>query len=383
MTTALPAPARMLIFRIGQLGDTVVSLPALWVLRKQFPQAHLTLLCDRHPAKRYVLASDLLAGAGLVDAFESYVVDGSSAGRLLRPLRMLLLLLRLRRGNYDTLAYLAPSTRRPAEVARDGKFFAAAGVQRFLGLKGFVPLPAKVPGQPLEATPCESDLLLARLAADGLAVPDAGRGSLALGVGAAETQQIDAWLRSQPSSGGRRWVGIGPGSKMPAKRWPEERFQTVVNRLIASHDIWPVVFGGPEDRALGDRLLKAAGRGGNAAGDLTLRGSVAALQRCVLYVGNDTGTMHLAAAAGVPCVALFSAREWPGMWLPYGVPRSVHRTAINCEGCALVECVERHNECLQRIQSDEIVAACDRLLRRLEVDPAEVPARKIAHHDPA
>ncbi|NBV25422.1 MAG: hypothetical protein EBS05_26350, partial [Proteobacteria bacterium] len=172
----------MLVFRIGQLGDTIVALPALWVLRRQFPQAHLTLLSDRHPRKNYVLAPDLLQRSGVVDAFAPYVVDDSPSGRLLRPLRMLGLLWRLRRTGYDTLAYLAPSSRRPAEVARDRKFFGAAGIRHFLGMGGFTPLPVKVPGQPLGATPAESDLLLARLAADGLPVPAPGTGSLELGI---------------------------------------------------------------------------------------------------------------------------------------------------------------------------------------------------------
>ena len=54
------SPRRILVFRIGQLGDTIVSLPAMWAVRRQFPKAHIALLSDRHPGKSYVLASDLL-----------------------------------------------------------------------------------------------------------------------------------------------------------------------------------------------------------------------------------------------------------------------------------------------------------------------------------
>jgi ADP-heptose:LPS heptosyltransferase len=356
----LPAPERLLVFRIGQLGDTVVALPALWVLRRAFPQAHITLLCDRHPHGRFVLAADLLRGSGVVDEFVSYVVDGSRFGRWLRPVRMLALLTRLRRAGHDTLAYLAPSTRHAPDVERDRKFFRAAGIRRFLGMTGFAPLPVKQPGQPLGSTAAEADLLLARLAADGLAVPPPGTGSLDLGIGPAEEAEVAAWLGALPGDGNRRWLGVGPGSKMPAKRWPEERFQQVTRELVKSHNVWPVVFGGPEDRAVGDRLVAAAGRGHNAAGRLGLRGSVAALRRCALYVGNDTGTMHLAAAAGTPCVAIFSAREWPGMWFPYGVPQTVLRKQIECEGCTLIECQTHANECLNHISAPEVMAACQR-----------------------
>lgn len=359
-----PAPQRLLVFRIGQLGDTVVALPALWVLRRAFPHAHITLLSDRHPDRRFVLAADLLRGSGVVDEFVSYVVDGSRFGRWLHPARMLALLTRLRRAGHDTLAYLAPSTRHAPDVARDRKFFRAAGIRRFLGMTGFTPLPVKQPGQPLGSTAAEADLLLARLAADGLTVPPPGTGALDLGIGPAEEAEVAVWLGALPGDGSRRWLGVGPGSKMPAKRWPEERFQQVTRELVKSHDVWPVVFGGPEDRAVGDRLLAAAGRGHNAAGLLSLRGSVAALRRCALYVGNDTGTMHLAAAAGTPCVALFSAREWPGMWFPYGVPQTVLRKQIECEGCGLMECVERRNECLERITAATVGLSCQQWLVR-------------------
>jgi ADP-heptose:LPS heptosyltransferase len=135
-----------------------------------------------------------------------------------------------------------------------------------------------------------------------------------------------------------------------------------VAKLIAEFDVWPVVFGGPEDMAMSVRLIAAWGRGYNAAGALGLRGAAAALRRCKLYLGNDTGTMHLAAAAGVRCVAVFSAREWPGMWYPYGVARKIFRSQIECEGCALEVCVEKKNECLTRISGAEVLEACREFL---------------------
>lgn len=354
---------KILIFRIGQLGDTIVALPAMWVVRRHFPQAELTLLSDRHPGKTYVLAADLLKGAGLFDRFESYVVNDSSGGRMLRAVRMAQLLMKLRRQRLDALVYLAPSTRTPVQIERDRKFFGLAGIKQFYGVNGFRPLPCKMPGQPLEATPSEADLLLERLAADGLPVPPAGQGCLDLRLGEAEETEIKSWLQQFPGDAGRVWIGIGPGSKMSAKRWPEERFREVVEELIRRFNVWPVVFGGPEDAPIGARLLSAWGCGFNAAGALTLRGAASALSRCGLYLGNDTGTMHLAAATGVPCVAVFSAREWPGMWFPNGVKQKVLRSQMDCEGCGLVECIEQKNECLTRIGTAEVLAAARDLLQ--------------------
>jgi ADP-heptose:LPS heptosyltransferase len=118
-----------------------------------------------------------------------------------------------------------------------------------------------------------------------------------------------------------------------------------------------VVFGGPEDCATGEELLNRWQRGYNAAGALDVRTAALALKQCTVYVGNDTGTMHLASAVGVPCVAIFSSREWPGLWHPHGKNNHVFRAAIECEGCGLVDCVQRKNECLRTTQVDKVVDA--------------------------
>ena len=92
---------RILVFRIGQLGDTIVALPAMWLVRKHFPNAHITLLCDRHPGRSYVMASDLLRGSGIFDDYLSYPASGS--GDLLQRGRMATLLTAIRFGRFDTL----------------------------------------------------------------------------------------------------------------------------------------------------------------------------------------------------------------------------------------------------------------------------------------
>ena len=77
---------------------------------------------------------------------------------------------------------------------------------------------------------------------------------------------------------------------------------------------------------------------------------------------HPAAALHLAAAAQTPCVAVFSSRDWPGSWYPYGVPQRVFRTEIECEGCYLTECVERKNACLNRITVAEVAEACSELL---------------------
>ena len=389
-------PKRILVFRIGQLGDTIVSLPAMWAVRRNFPGVHLALLCDRHPGKKYVLASDLLRGAGIFDEFMSYPV--ADAGEILKGGRMAVLLTAIRSKRFDTLVYLAPTNRKPEQIARDRRFFRLAGIRNFIGMQGFETLEPKQLGQPMSEVPGESELLLRRLAASGLTIglpaaadqisASSSRRSLVakadqpfslsafsfdLGLGREDEAPVSRWLAGLPPDGGRVWVAVGPGSKMPAKRWPLDRFRKVIGDLIEEFDIWPVVFGGPEDRVIGEWLLDRWRRGYNAAGSLGLRPSLAAIKRCEMFFGNDTGTMHMAAAVSVPCVAIFSSRERPGLWFPQGEGHRVFRSQIECEGCGLVECIERQNECLKRIAVTEVLEACGEILRdKLESKNAKV-----------
>jgi ADP-heptose:LPS heptosyltransferase len=200
-------------------------------------------------------------------------------------------------------------------------------------------------------------------------------------------------LTSEEQSDGERWlhdqligytatdlVGFGPGSKWPSKIWPEERFAAVGRRLIQEKNAYPLVFGGLEDRELANRLILGWGRGSNAAGVLPPRQAAAALARCAMYVGNDTGTMHLAAAVSTPCVAIMSAQDWPGRWNPCGDGHTVLRKQVRCEGCMLQVCELEGLRCLKEIAVDEVVNACIQILdrRREPSDQDIVRLTKIA-----
>src|SRR5438067_10309890 len=354
------SPKRIVVFRIGQLGDTIVALPAMWLVRKNYPAAYTALLCDRHPGKTHVVASDLLRGSRIFDEYLSYPV--SESGEFMRSGRMATLLANIRRKNFDTLVYLAPTNRTAEQVARDRRFFSMAGIRNFIGMHGFEPLKPKQKSEPMVSSLPESELLFRRLEASGLKAESGDRLRMDVGLSEADEAVMDGWLSTLPSDEGRTWIAVGPGSKMPAKRWPLERFLHVIGELISEFDIWPVIFGGEEDRVIGAWLLDRWGSGYNAAGALGIRSSLAAMKHCELFIGNDTGTMHMAAAVGLPCVATFSSRERPGLWYPPGEGHRVFRSAIDCEGCGLVECLELGNECLKRISVEEVLSACRELL---------------------
>jgi heptosyltransferase-3 len=349
----------VLVFRIGQLGDSLVSLPALRAIRTAHPDARLVLLTDCHVGSTAVTSWEVLGPAKLFDDVRylrvpSRIRDLAEASREIRRL------------GPSRLYYLPPMPRSRWQAARDWVFFRlACGIPDLVGLRATGPYPVRDHSGMLLPLKKESDRLLAWIAPD-LPRPFSGRGAWRIRPGADVTAKI-ARLIDAAGFGGQRIVAVCPGSKMPATQWPEDRFAEMGLRLLKRFpDVRLLVLGAPHERPLGDRLCAGWGaRAKNFAGDLAIWESAAALERCHLYIGNDTGTMHLAASVGTPCVAIFSARDNPGKWEPAGEGHTVLRHDVPCAGCVLTVCVDHDLACLKGISVDQVLdAASARLAER-------------------
>ncbi len=305
----------ILIFRIGHLGDTVVALPALWAIRRRFPLARLTLLTNidqRNP--HYVSPVDVLPRAGLIDEVLPYPTNLGYIGSMRAHLG---LARKLRQGHFDAAIYLMPRVRTIKQIERDRIFFRLAGINSLLGSdflkRERLEIPALFPTPEIER---ESDFLLRMLAEAGIS-SDLIETDLLLTE--EEILAADSWFaRASSNMGEEILVGVAPGSKLKSKMWSEERYVEVLAGLIENFDCHPIIFGGREDRKKADRMISALGCGSNAAGELNIRESAVLLRKCKMYLGNDTGTMHLSAAVGVPCVAIFAPIDWAGRWAPFG-----------------------------------------------------------------
>ena len=349
---------RLLVYRFGQIGDTVVSLPALWHLRHQFPDTSFTLLSEVPRNGGQVPPDKVLPQSGLIQKYLKYHGGMSISGWS----SQIMTALRLRLMRFDAMAYLLPSIRSSARRQRDEAFFKIAGIQTRLGFKGF-PLDSAPtnPDGSLSTVPHEADALLARLAQDGLSEVPPGRGIMDLGLTQEEENISASWLHHH-SLADAKWFALCHSSKWSSKCWPEDRYLEVVRSVVAETNWTPVIFGGADDRESGNKLIKRLGSGHCAAGELSVRESAAMLKHAQFYLGNDTGVMHLAAAVGTPCVAIFASIDWPGRWSPYGAGHEVLRVSVPCAGCMAEQC-PYHNECLTGIQTEAVLAACWRLIR--------------------
>ncbi len=345
----------MFVFRVGHLGDTLIALPALAELRKRYPAGYFKLITNRPAEPSFVGAWEVLRHTGMFDEMIDYATD--------RPASWLSLARRIRRHRGPkTLYYLAPY-RDARQIRRDRFFFRfGCGFNRIIG-----DFESPRPGRRgkdgalerlrpewsrLHRVVSHSLTTDGKLADPPLLVPPA----------AARTK---AARLLAPLGRGAPAIAIGPGSKMPAKRWFRSRFEELGARIMREHATARlVIVGGPEDRADGEAIARALDRDRvvNLAGHTNIIESAAVLERCDLYVGNDTGTMHLAAVMGVRCVAIFTSRDNPGMWDPFGRDHAVLRRDLDCSGCMLTECIDQRMRCLDEIDVNSVWSALQPML---------------------
>ena len=334
-----------LVYRPGSLGDTLVSLPAIAAIRRRYPGHRLTLLTERAIAgSTRVSPWTILKETGWFDDVHFYVVKAATAADRYHNVA---LALRLRANAYDDIFSLAPPrTKRQLRV--DASIFrGVVGARRYHA--------AARPSWPMADVNEHEGLRLLRIVDPGagadlirsfrLAVPDPDR---MMG------RELLNDLGVRPD---HMLVGVGPGSARSATTWPAERFAAVGSALLRRfRDIVLLAIGGAPERSLCDHLCAAWGpRSHNLAGRLSVFGSASVLSHCATFIGNDSGPTHLAAVVGIPCVAIFSARNAPGQWEPLGQHHVVIEDRPECAGCMLDDCVHEGKKCLTRIDTGRVV----------------------------
>jgi ADP-heptose:LPS heptosyltransferase len=157
-------------------------------------------------------------------------------------------------------------------------------------------------------------------------------------------------------------LAVSVGTKVQSKDWGRENWQALLERLGGMYPGYALaLMGAPEESEASefaaDGWRRAAGVGSpviNLCGPLTPRESAACFARAELFLGHDSGPMHLAATVGTPCVAIFAARNIPRVWYPHGKQHRVIYHEVNCMGCGLETCIVEKKKCLTSITVDEV-----------------------------
>ena len=157
---------------------------------------------------------------------------------------------------------------------------------------------------------------------------------------------------------------MAPGSNRSTNQWPIERFSIVAERWIGGGGSL-IILGSQKDVNLGNMISRHCPSKliVDLTGRLSLIESLEVMKLATLFVGNDTGPMHMAASVGVPCVVAFSARDYPVKWYPSGSKNVIFRKDVACSPCISEVCTN-NNLCLDLIGIEELWSGVSKFLIR-------------------
>ncbi len=343
---------RILVRSTNWVGDAVMSVPALEALRASFPRAEIVLLSKpwvselywHHPAvNRQIIYKPRTEHRGSLGFL-----------RLIRELRAERFDAALLLQNAFQAACIAWLARIPLRIgyARDSRSFLLHDAIE-------PPLPA--------AYGHEVYYYLQLLFRAGLIDKPAPVEEIRLRLTDAEKGWAAKKLEALDLSGPRFLVGLAPGAAFgPAKRWPPERFAGLADRLIGALNADVLIFGSAAEKPLAEGIASLMEHTPTiVAGETSLRQLMALLTRCRLIVSNDSGPMHLAAAMGVPLVALFGSTSQRTTG-PLGTRIRVVKRAVECSPCGRRECPIDFR-CMNGISVEEVFRATLELVKRWNI----------------
>jgi len=171
----------------------------------------------------------------------------------------------------------------------------------------------------------------------------------------------DEFLRKEGIGEKELLIGLNPGAAVYSKRWPKEGFAQVGDQLSREYRAKLILFGGPQDKGLADEMVRVMESTPiNLVGRTTLKGLAALLERCNLFITNDSGPMHIAAAVNTPMVAIFGSSSLKAN-SPYGGRYVTLQADLPCVPCGRSYCEELN--CLKSITVEEVLASCRKILK--------------------
>jgi heptosyltransferase-3 len=309
----------ILIYRLGSIGDTVIALPCFHQIARSFPDARRIVLTNRPISSRAAPLASVLENSGLIHG----TIDYEAGERRLSSL--LHLSAEMRAQDVTTLIYLTEPRGR-IRLARDLLFFRSCGIRKIIGAPSsgdtyhlrHDPTTGRVEREAERLSRCLQEL-------GPVDITNSEAWDLKL-----TRYEIEDAGTALSSLEGLEFAAINIGGKVIQKDWGDDNWIACLGLLSSKMpDLALAFFGAADERSRNAVLANHwPGAAVNLCGRLTPRQSAAAMKFARIFLGHDSGPMHLAASVGTPCVALFGNYNQPKKWHPLGVQhRILHNTA--------------------------------------------------------
>jgi heptosyltransferase-2 len=334
---------KLLVRAPNWVGDAVMAIPALEAIRRTHAAAQIAILAQ-------TAVADLYRDQRFADKIVEYDKSGRHEGWWGREK----LIAELRRERFDSAvllqnafeaAWLAWRVGIPERIgyARDGR-----------GL--LLTKPIRVPEEG-EIPRHEAHYYLELLRGAGWIESRGEIAPIRLRVTAAERKAAGASLLRAGAREGAWRCAIAPGASYgAAKCWPAERFAALADRLISECGADVILFGTPGEKEMTARICSAMKHNPiSLVGQTSLRDLATLFSACSIFIGNDSGAMHVAAAAGLPVIGIFGPTDPEGT-APWTPEFKLIREVVSCSPCFLRRCPVDHR-CMTRISMDTVFAA--------------------------
>ena len=299
-------PKNILVIDFGQLGDVVLSLPALRAIRQRFPQARITVAAGKP-------ASDIVKLSGYSnDVLEVDRVALRDGWKVLSIARILKIVGQVRKAKFDfviDLHSLSETNLLGFFSGAPHRLYARRPGRSLDYLSNFKPRP---PNEVKENHLVDRYLdVLKPLGLENLPrIPQLQTNPLA-------DSSVESIFKREKIDSGSLLVGLGPGAGFEARRWPIERFAQLADHLIRNNRVRVLVFTGPEERHLVAGMRSIFPPSTIFLDRLTISQLVSAQARLTLFIANDSGPSHTAAASGTPVIVLMDSAT-PHPYSPVG-----------------------------------------------------------------
>ena len=313
---------KILVITLSNIGDVVLTMPVIGVLKRKFPDAGLAVMVG--PKARGLF--ETAPGIGLI-TYDKHVSLRQKAK----------LALGLRRQRYDLIVDLRNTIFPLLIGARYRTSFLKKSSKDIIHARDRHLYNLKLLGINTEQAP------------------------FFIWISKDDQRYIDQMIKKQRVTSDNRLVAVSPGSRSDIKRWLKEGFAEVSDRLAEEKGVRVIMIGDKSDRELVKEIIKMMKSIPiDISGQTNLRQLAALFKRCALHITNDSAPMHISTALGIPTLAIFGPTDWR-KYGPVGSSHFILRSNLSCSPCEVAQCKHNH-ECMKSITPDEVYGMAKKML---------------------
>ena len=350
--------SNILVIRLSSLGDVLMTIPAVRSIRERFPDAHISWLVEG-PVSEFLTCQDFIDEVIIFP--RSNTMKGLKTGNIPRAGKALGPFLRnMRKREYDLVVDFHG-------IAKSALFSIMAKRTKTIGFgdmfakeKSHLFYHNKINGSDKRMHKVERNMLLANYLGYTNSVPN-----VILKTSDDAAVYVDNFFRETGNTPPLFAVNPFSSKGTDFKRWPMERYAELIARIHHELHEQTLILWGPGEEEAARQLKEMSGNSAYLACPTNIPQLFSLLGKVRIYIGGDTGVMHLAAAAGTQVIAIFGPTDFK-INGPYGKGHTILREDVSCSPCKKKDCSDRR--CLVPITVDKVIESIKIVSKRSKTD---------------